>query len=302
MPVLHVDSASLSSAQITGSLFGTSSFAVTASYALTAGVAGSGTTFVGSTNVNDRIVTATGTTPELNGEANLSFNGSTLNLTGSLVVAPGGVVELRVTGSGVTIGNATTDIHQVTGSLRVNGGITGSLLGTASVATVAQSGSINSVSTAGSFYPIFVQNTSGNQSFDTNTNLSYNPGDQQLLSKKIRASDQLDISRALLIKRGLATTTAGTYVVDGADYHILLDTSGGACDVDLRNIENADNDGRVLVIKDAVGNAATNVITFTTLYNIDGGAGYTLDENYEAVTIVYDHGLSTWWVVSKFVP
>jgi hypothetical protein len=45
---------------------------------------GGGATFNGGTNVDNRLITATGTSPELNGEANLTFNGSTLNVTGSL--------------------------------------------------------------------------------------------------------------------------------------------------------------------------------------------------------------------------
>jgi hypothetical protein len=45
---------------------------------------GSGATLNGGTNVNNRIITATGTSPELNGEANLTFDGSTLAVTGNV--------------------------------------------------------------------------------------------------------------------------------------------------------------------------------------------------------------------------
>jgi hypothetical protein len=45
---------------------------------------GSGTTFNGGTNVDNRLVTATGTTPELNGESNLTFDGTTLTVTGNV--------------------------------------------------------------------------------------------------------------------------------------------------------------------------------------------------------------------------
>jgi uncharacterized delta-60 repeat protein len=71
-------------AGITGSVL-SSSYALTASYALTSGGGGGGVSFVGGTNVNNRIITATGTTPELNGEANLTFNGSILSVTGSVI-------------------------------------------------------------------------------------------------------------------------------------------------------------------------------------------------------------------------
>lgn len=70
---------------ITGSVL-SSSYALTASYALTSGGGGGGgATFVGGTNVNNRIITATGTTPELNGESNLTFDGSILSVTDSVI-------------------------------------------------------------------------------------------------------------------------------------------------------------------------------------------------------------------------
>lgn len=72
-------------AGITGSVL-SSSYALTASYALTSGGGGGGgATFAGGTNVDNRIITATGTTPELNGEANLTFGGSILSVTGSII-------------------------------------------------------------------------------------------------------------------------------------------------------------------------------------------------------------------------
>jgi hypothetical protein len=71
-------------AGITGSVL-SSSYALTASYALTSGGGGGGVSFVGGTNVNNRIITATGTTPELDGEANLTFDGSILSVTGSVI-------------------------------------------------------------------------------------------------------------------------------------------------------------------------------------------------------------------------
>ena len=69
---------------ITGSVL-SSSYALTASYALTSGGGGGGgVSFVGGTNVDNRIITATGTTPELDGEANLTFDGSILSVTGDV--------------------------------------------------------------------------------------------------------------------------------------------------------------------------------------------------------------------------
>ena len=77
--------------------------------------------------------------------ANTAFTGS-VNVSGSFIVtttAP----ELQVGATGVTLGNALTDIHQVTGSLRVSGSITttGALTGTSATFT---SGLINGTTDA----------------------------------------------------------------------------------------------------------------------------------------------------------
>jgi len=72
--------------------------------------------------------------------ARLDVSGSAI-VSGSFTVSPSNAVELQVTSIGVNLGNISTDIHSVTGSLRVNGSITGSLFGTASYATQALSAS-----------------------------------------------------------------------------------------------------------------------------------------------------------------
>jgi hypothetical protein len=84
--------------------------------------------------------------------AKLDVNGNTI-ITGSLTVITGSSVELRVTNIGVTIGNAITDVHTVTGSLSISGSVnatnfTGSLFGTASWAANATTASyvLNAVS------------------------------------------------------------------------------------------------------------------------------------------------------------
>jgi len=70
-----------------------------------------------------------------------TFTGS-MNLTGSLAVVTNGT-EFQVGATGVTLGNALTDIHNVTGSLRVTGSITsqeGFIVGNSH--TIAPTGSI----------------------------------------------------------------------------------------------------------------------------------------------------------------
>jgi hypothetical protein len=64
---------------------------------------GGGATFNGGTNVNNRIVTATETSPELNGEANLTFDGSTLAVTGSLITSQNVSIGTTLTTSPLTV-------------------------------------------------------------------------------------------------------------------------------------------------------------------------------------------------------
>jgi hypothetical protein len=75
-------------------------------------------------------------------------------ISGTLDVIPAGAAstELSVTATGVNIGNLVGDIHLVTGSLRVNGSITGSLLGTASFATIAQTANTASFVTSSNVF------------------------------------------------------------------------------------------------------------------------------------------------------
>ncbi len=83
---------------------------------------------------------------------NTAITGST-NITGSFIVTTTGT-ELQVTSTGVNLGNAITDVHNVTGSLRVSGSntfvgnqtVTGSLLTTGSntlIGTTFLTGSLN---------------------------------------------------------------------------------------------------------------------------------------------------------------
>jgi len=92
---------------ITGSLFGTASFATTASFALNAG-----------TTINTSSLATTGSN---------SFVGNQ-TITGSFTVTTGSNIELQVLDTGVRLGNISTDAHTITGSLGVSGSlnITGS--------------------------------------------------------------------------------------------------------------------------------------------------------------------------------
>jgi hypothetical protein len=148
------------SAGITGSLLGT---AATASYVLQAVSASFATN---AANASTASFVTTAQTASFVATASYANNANLLDgldstvfattgsntfkanqiISGTLEVIPTGaaVAELVVTSTGVNIGNLAGDIHNVTGSLRVNGSITGSLLGTASYASQALSSSFAS--------------------------------------------------------------------------------------------------------------------------------------------------------------
>jgi hypothetical protein len=166
---------------ITGSLFGTSSWAenaITASYVQNAQTA----SYVLQAVSSSFAITASFAQGG-NGSFSGSFSGSGANLfgipasgitglnlsqiaTGSVTasvtptqftVRSGSVVEFTVTGTGVTIGNAITDIHRVTGSLNAPN-ITGSLFGTSSWA-ISSSRAISSLFTDSSISASYAQST-----------------------------------------------------------------------------------------------------------------------------------------------
>ena len=110
----------IATGSFSGSLTGTAtsaSFATTSSYAVNAG---SSVTI--NSNTNNYIITATGTSNTLQGESNLTFDGTTLIVSGST----------RITGSlGVTGSTALSApaAFSVTGTTRLNGPVSGSITG-----------------------------------------------------------------------------------------------------------------------------------------------------------------------------
>ena len=93
---------------ITGSLFGSASYALTASYALNGG--GSGVTI--NNNTDNYILTATGIANTINGESNLTFNGSTLAVTGN-VTATSFTGSLQGTATSATNATNATNAQNI---------------------------------------------------------------------------------------------------------------------------------------------------------------------------------------------
>lgn len=85
----------------------------------------------------------------------------------------------------------------------------------------------------------------------------------------------------------IAVTTPGAYPYTtlASDYLILVDTSSARTITPM----GSPTTGRIYIIKDNVGSAATNNITITPSgKNIDGAASTTVNIGYGAVTIVYN--------------
>lgn len=76
------------------------------------------------------------------------------------------------------------------------------------------------------------------------------------------------------------------YVVLVTDEYLSVDCSGGAITVQLPN---AATTGRVFIIKDRTGSAATHNITVTTVggaVNIDGATTFVMNTNFEAIQVI----------------
>lgn len=87
----------------------------------------------------------------------------------------------------------------------------------------------------------------------------------------------------------LAYTAVNTtpYIVLPADQYISVDCSGAPITIDLPN---APATGRSFVIKDRLGNAATNNITVTTIggvVTIDGATSYVMNVNKQAINLIF---------------
>jgi hypothetical protein len=93
----------------------------------------------------------------------------------------------------------------------------------------------------------------------------------------------VDAAEAISVANPTAVAFAASpYTVLAADKFLLVDTSGGAVEVDLPAV--ASSSGRTLVVKDEGGAAATNAIT------IDPNGAETLDGSATSATITTNYG------------
>lgn len=94
-------------------------------------------------------------------------------------------------------------------------------------------------------------------------------------------------------KEVLVVTAAGGVTVT-TDNHIVIinKTTGAATAVTLPA---SPATGKMIVVKDGKGDAATNNITISGSHNIDGSSSVVIDQNYETVTVVFNG--SQWNVI-----
>ena len=143
------------SGSLTGSLLGTASYAsqaLSSSFATTASYVANASSFP---FTGSAIITGS-----------LSVIGPSV-VTGSFTVITGSLVEFQVTNTGVKIGNASNDVHTVTGSLQVAGQtrISGSF-------NTAISGTILTIVGSGSTQPIFTVQGSQGELFSVTDSLT----------------------------------------------------------------------------------------------------------------------------------
>lgn len=93
----------------------------------------------------------------------------------------------------------------------------------------------------------------------------------------------------------LTVVSGATHSVDKGDFLLHVTRTGtGTCTIDLQTA--GISDGRVLIVKDAGGGAASYNITITTQGSetIDGSSTFVMDVAYEAI-LLYSDG-SNWFV------
>ena len=152
-----------------------------------------------------------------------------VTVNGTLTVTPGGGQEFLVTSTGVRIGNISTDVHTVTGSLNVSGSvvitgslqatsITASIFGTSSFATSASFATTASFASTASF----VQNAVS-ASFASTASFVQNAVSASFATTASFASTAAQVNNALTFGLGISSSaatyngsTAVTFHVSGA--------------------------------------------------------------------------------------
>lgn len=237
---LHIFTGSVIAPSITGSLRGTASFASTA---LTSSFASTASFVLNAVSASF----ASTASFVLNAvSASFASTASSVNplnqnvvITGSLTVITGSAIELQVLNTGVRLGNLSTDVHTVTGSLQVAGQtrISGSF-------NTAVSGTILTILGSGSTQPIFTIQGSQGELFSVTDSLTgslFSVNDISGLPILEVFSDNTTtigsyIAPALYTTNRITQTNSGSFVVyslptasyDGAFYDYTVRSGSNA--------------------------------------------------------------------------
>ena len=157
-------------------------------------------------NADNRIITGSDTSNTLNGESNLTYDGSKFSVGTAATIAGNGNATFSGVTTAITVNstgavNATTQVNVSSGAtmyangniaaagiVTANGGfvggLTGNVTGNADTATTATTATNITVSANNStdetVYPIFVDGSTGGQGAESDTGLTYNPSDGNL--------------------------------------------------------------------------------------------------------------------------
>ena len=245
-----------------------------------AGGGGSSTTI--NNNGNNKIITGSQTSGTLNAEANLSFDGSTLALTGALtstgtITANAGILVDNITIDGTEIdlssgdltidvaGNIILDADDGTITFSDNGSSLGTITsagysGNSATATNVTVSANNS--TDESIFITFVRGATGSQGIETDTELTYNPS------------------------TGVITTTSVTGNLTGNLTGTVLTATQGTIDHDsLANfVANEHIDHSSVSVIAGSGLTGGGTIAADRTLNVIGGDGITANANDIAIT------------------
>lgn len=84
------------------------------------------------------------------------------------------------------------------------------------------------------------------------------------------------------------TNADSPYVVQGTDYFLACNTTGGTIVI---HFPNAPSKGDAFVVKDSLGTSATNAITVSTVggtVTFDGTTSKLINTNYASIQIIFD--------------
>ena len=226
---------------------------------------GGGATFNGGTNVDNRLITATGTSPELNGEANLTFNGSTLTVTGNITAT------------------------SLTGSLQGTASWAANAI-TASYALSSPGGGGVTINNNTNSYVITATGTAN--TLDGEPSLTF---DGTFLTSPSVITDTIRINTKILYDSIILVDDTMTPYSVGGENVILVDTSNSAIDLDFSSL--SPSRGQILYIKEVAGNASVNNITLSNI-TIDQGNVSAITQNFGYLQLIYDAASSNWFLLS----